>query len=324
MSAAKANAPVNTKNPRRSALVSLCLLVVGVSWFLLRMNNAYRRMKLVEAAYNGNINVVRVLLDSGVPVDGAVHIYHSPYDEQRRPLGWQDAVDELKQGGKTGETTALQQASRSGYTDIARLLLARHADPNFTPMDFSNFSKKEVPGTSPLATALQSYNTDIAKLLLENGAQVKNDTDGCYILCKAGMDWSSPPRDRGGDFSKVHPQQTRGAELTRMILARGVAADCRIQGDTSPLYRAVAGNCTDTVKELLTHGASPNVVDGGLTMLYMAVERGNREVVRLLLAAGADVNAHDTNHTTALQAAQHAKNTEIARMLLAAGAKDTP
>ncbi len=82
---------------------------------------------LVEAANQGNIQIVRELIDKGTPVNG------------------------LDQNGRT----ALSEASWNGKTDVIKLLLEKGADPTIKKSD----------GESPVSLATSQKHPEVVALL---------------------------------------------------------------------------------------------------------------------------------------------------------------
>ena len=101
---------------------------------------------LGELAHTGDIDKVKMLLDSGINVD-----------DWRE--GWNNG----------GAMTGLQRAAISGHKDIAELLMAHAAQ-----VDYVNLNT-----TTPLCFAVQYGHKDIVQLLLDHGADINvKNTEG--------------------------------------------------------------------------------------------------------------------------------------------------
>ncbi len=93
--------------------------------------------------------------------------------------------------------------------------------------------------------------------------------------------------------------------------------------DQAPIHLAALHMGEDSLDDLLSMGANPNVKDGrGRTPLHHAAFHGYAENVEALLAAGADPNVRDNDGWTPLNAANSGRSDRrVATMLRAAGGK---
>lgn len=98
---------------------------------------------LIDAAYRGNVDIVRLLIQARTDI--------------RMDLDATDSLDE----------TALMHAARNGYTEIVRLLLEAGADAN----------EPYMTETTALMYAAGGGHTEIVRLLLDAGADVNAETD---------------------------------------------------------------------------------------------------------------------------------------------------
>jgi ankyrin repeat protein len=80
---------------------------------------------------------------------------------------------------------------------------------------------------------------------------------------------------------------------------------------------------TETVKTLLSKGASPNSEDdGGTSALIGAARNGHSAIINALLAKGADPNVKNTNGDSALTLAKMKEHENTVKILEAAGTKE--
>jgi len=220
------------------------------------------------------------------------------------------------------EEAVLFTLATRGDTEGLRRELDRGRDVN-AQRRFSDAAN----GVQPLLeAAINSNNTDCAKLLLERGAKLYPPPMRLYspLLAAAADRNLETPRLVHG---RAH--HTPGVEIVRMLLDRGAPVDgTDSAGDIPPLFWAAMFNRSDIMLELFRHGAKVNRMWDGATALRGAVESGSTEAVRILIAHGANVNTQwpVTSNGVAhwfspLQSAIKAHHPDIARLFIQAGAR---
>ena len=186
----------------------------------------------------------------------------------------------------SGET-ALMTASRAGNLRGVQLLIARGADVN---------AKESKRGQTALMWALSENHVDVAKELVEHGADVQ-------------------ARTKAGFTVLMFAAQQGNVEAGRMLVAAGAKVNDSNPHDGTPLVVAAASGHQEFAAFLLDKDALPNATDGyGITALHYAVQRGLSLVagvewyswapelyrpdmtglVNVLLAHGANPNARIT------------------------------
>ncbi len=246
-----------------------------------------------------------------------------------------------------GGDTLLFGAVFSGSADAVKLLLDRGADP------------KGSEGRAPLGAAAAYGYTEIARMLLDKGAdidvQIPSGTAGggsytplIYAAKEGHADMVKLLLSRGVDLKAADNQGARA--LVRGITARATlpppphlaksspapsvnperipgllmdaGVDVNAQGGAA-LITAASREDPILVKRLLEKGADPNARgEHGATALMRAVESECVPIVRLLLGKGADLHARDEDGSTALQLAIRGNQPAVARILRQAGAKE--
>jgi ankyrin repeat protein len=234
-----------------------------------------------------------------------------------------------------GGLTALLYASRSGCYDCVEAMIAAGANVNVPTPE----------GVTPLMLALDNDHNDIAKLLLDHGANPGVwdwwGRTALYIAVdrkaaagavggggRGGAAGGGGRGGRGGAASAV--RRGTGPSVSSMgiinaLLAAGVdpnpelnmhrpsrggnsgrfIENLRSTGAT-PLSRAVEGGDIEVARLLLNKGANPNISDMGLTPF--------------LLAAGVGPGARGGTGLAAQGAAGGTANTALMDLLLANGA----
>jgi uncharacterized protein len=225
-----------------------------------------------------------------------------------------------------GGLTALLYAARGGCYDCVDALVGAGADLNLPTPE----------GITPLMIALDNDHNDVAKLLLDRGANPKLwdwwGRSALYIVVDRKAASLAPGRGRGG---RREAPSTSSMDIINALLAAGVDLNPQLnmhrpsRGGNSgrfveeflntgctPLLRATIAGDVEVVRALLAKGASPNISGIGLTPFLIAAGVGmggrgtglaastsaggpvNMEIMNLLLAHGADVNAQVTDTQT--------------------------
>lgn len=143
-------------------------------------------------------------------------------------------------------------------------------------------------GESALEAASQMGRKDIARLLIERGAQP--DFFAAVML---------------GDLERVRAALDREPELAH---ASGVH-------ELAPLYFAAAGDELEMAELLFERGADVNQASPAGAPIHAAVMWGRFALVRRYLEAGADPALRDFENRAAKELAESVKRPEIAALL---------
>jgi ankyrin len=264
-----------------------------------------------------------------------------------------------------GRSAVLHVAAMDGSADIVSLLLRRGANVNIV----GKF------GATPLITAVSSIVSKtpdkirVVQLLVANGADVRRpDSDGKtpmhWAAIKGNRDVAKLLVDRGAEINALDPFDqtpldvasdaltadyllTRGAQIggisangktplraadrelftaavagsakrVREAVSRGAHVNIRDSSQSSALIRAVYLGRVEAVNALLDKGADVELSDDwGRTPLHVAAGKGFSDIVQLLMRHRARINARDSSGKTPLEMSA---NVETATVLLRAGA----
>ena len=318
---------------------------------------------LMNAAKAGSVQGVQALIEAGAGVEA-----RDAYSFQS-PLMWAAAFNQaeivrilaengadvnarsaeltfagIQQGGVQGDfpnggLTSLHHAARENGVETVEVLLALGANP----------SAVDPQGISPLRVAATNENLDVAKILIEGGA---NLNDGSLV------DIMEIPYKRFAfqHAASNYDNQTTVAELTLMMIEMGADLDSMSEigipvfstgfvGEKGPegesaLFRAALGDRMEDVALLLENGANVNALsEEGNTALgaVLNVYTGFRPpdptrdkrieptfeekipMVDLMFEYGADVNTIVGTGGTILHQAAELGEDEIVAMLIAKG-----
>ena len=155
-------------------------------------------------------------------------------------------------------------AAMTGDLAAVRALLSDGADVNAPQGD----------GMTALHWAARSANADLARLLLDAGADVGAVT-------------------RIGAYTALHlASEVGSAQVVRLLLAGGAGQSATTEdvGGTSPLHLAAGAGDAEAVRLLLEHGGDADAREArwGQTPLMYAAARGRESAVRVLLDGGAN------------------------------------
>ncbi|XP_071951025.1 uncharacterized protein [Antedon mediterranea] len=259
------------------------------------------RSLLSNAAFLGNMDVVKVLMNRGADVDVA---------------------------DKTGQT-AISLASRQGHSNIVNLLIKHKGSLDHTDHE----------GWTPLRSAAWAGHTDVVTALLDAGANVDScDADKRTALRAAA--WGGHENivlnllehnanvnqvDNEGRTALIAAAYMGHSKIVQHLLDHG--AEINHQDRDGRTALTVAALCVpssqghaDVVKLLIKCEAEVDHCDhDGLTPLLVSAYEGYHDVVEMLLDGGADIDHCDTNNRTPLIAAASMGHVEIVRTLLKFG-----
>jgi ankyrin repeat protein len=184
--------------------------------------------------------------------------------------------------GKSGLAFRYRHGAFPDPVESARILIAAGADVNHVGRS----------GRSPLRSAMRANNLDIAKLLLESGADVRHRVDGTA--------WGEQERNTVLMQTVGKYAVNRDTRAVKLLLDHGADPN-----DANNLPYDAA--CDGTTEGKCTWR--------GYTALTFAASRGWSEVVRMLLEYGADPAIPRGDGKTALELAEAQGHAGTARLL---------
>uniref|UniRef100_UPI0037E827F7 ankyrin repeat domain-containing protein 50 n=1 Tax=Semicossyphus pulcher TaxID=241346 RepID=UPI0037E827F7 len=294
---------------------------------------------LLLAAYEGNDDVVELLLEAGADVDetagpdgnvtaaaavtpllAAAAMGHMK--TVSRLLFWGAAVDAIDCEGRT----ALCLAAARGSVEVVRALLDRGLDENH----------KDDLGWTPLHAAACEGHRAVCAALTERGSMARvgeMDIEGRTPLILAAQEghWStvrllldrrSPIDHRAYDgHSALSAALLEGhSEVADLLMRRGADTDVRDAEGRPLLYLLVLEGRLEMATLLIEKGGVPleSKDPEGRTALHVASWQGCVEMVDLLLKHGANTNAQDTEGRPPMHSVAWTGHAEVGRRLLEA------
>ena len=196
---------------------------------------------------------------------------------------------ERAEGPSPTRDTPLHYAAFCGLHDIAKILVIEH------PQDVNSQSVDNA--SSPLHLASRGGHVDLARMLIERGADV------------------SAQKEDGS--TALHLASENGyVDLSRMLIERGADISAQNEDGLTALHLASRHGHIDLTRMLVEHGADVSAQnEDGSTTLHLALENGHVDLAWMLVECGADVSARDRGGSTALHLASRYVHVGLAGML---------
>jgi ankyrin repeat protein/beta-lactamase regulating signal transducer with metallopeptidase domain len=292
---------------------------------------------LMIAALAGQKDVAAFLISQGASANaevgqsGATALHYAAAEDSKdvAELLIANGANVNANGVKVSATqvgvTPLHFAARSGAMGVALLLIDHGADVN---AEFENAGKWR-----PLDGAVEAGRSDMAKLLLQKGADTSRpdyllhqacgqvDKDLAELLIRKGADVNYQLWNYGPAMAAMwsgYTNATKPADVPRLLgvlellLDHGADPDGKDRWDWTLLHYACEEEGADLAKLLLDKGANANAAaNDGLRPLHWAADKGRTAVVELLISRGANVNAKDYYGHTALSYAEDLGDNDI-------------
>jgi ankyrin repeat protein len=228
----------------------------------------------------------------------------------------------------------LAAAARTCRPDVAKLLLAKGADPNapLTNWMAKHFPRSNPDAVTPLMKAAEFGCLDVASILLEHGADVNLTKPSQALVIAARKEKEVMARfllDHGanpdlfgeyGGTALVEAASIPNDPIVELLLGRKASIDAPDRkGFTAVMGAAVEAHLA-TVDLLLSKGANSNLSNAnGETALMLTTK--NTAIVRTLLEHGADPKPTDHKGRTALMRAVDSEaSPDAIELLLSRGA----
>jgi len=278
---------------------------------------------LMWASARRHPRMMALLISRGASVDA-----RSIHRDYQRHVTAEGRPKNLDSGG----FTPLLYAARENCIACVDVLLANGADINLPDPD----------GVSPLRLSVLNANWDLAKRLIEAGADVNQwdiygeaplfTATGLYTRINGGRASIDPLNETSG-LDIVHLLLERGANPNMQLFFRpaNVSGSTNTKGAT-PLIRAATNGDVELVQLLLEHGADATLYMADRQTPIHAVLAGRSseddalELIRIFYTAGTDIDTialvnhrEEVRGGTALHYAVRKRYSEVIKVLASYG-----
>ncbi|OWY96418.1 hypothetical protein PHMEG_00033316 [Phytophthora megakarya] len=319
----------NGQTPLMSAiklgLVEMATVLINASPHCVEAIDKQGDSVLGIAVYNGQLEIVRLLLNSGVNLSLSTGGAPTPL-MLAASKGYVEIMNLLLDKGadvdeKTWKgDTALTFAAEGGQVEAVEILLTRH-----TTVDSHGVN------SAPLAIAAQRGHAEVIKLLLKHNVNVNaKDSDGDSALHEAVYSHSPDcarvliqseateldVQNENGWTPLIAASQRDLVQIVNTLLHKKASVELRTKDGRSALHIAAEEGRVDVVCLLLQHGAEIDVVNKAKwTPLMMAANRGHRETIKFLVEKGASLTCKNQLGENAADVAKFNSRTDVLDLL---------
>jgi len=249
---------------------------------------------LSEAAINGNVKMIKLILDNGYPIsnnaiwtailsarenrltvmkyflESGLDINFESSDGTLLDYAWDaDSVKYLldkgaKVNGKNSEGAPLRNAVEAGNSKVVEYLIKKGANVNAVKIS-QDGEKAGLKLESALMIAVRRGYFDIVKLLVENGADLEQQ-------------YESANYDTAIITASIY-----GRDILEYLIKKGANINYQNSKGETALMNAARKGWIDNVKVLMKYGTDKELKDKeGHTALYFAKQYKHKEIIEFI------------------------------------------
>ncbi|KFY11402.1 hypothetical protein V492_04483 [Pseudogymnoascus sp. VKM F-4246] len=307
------------------------LLIGPKSKFLDPQFTFRHKSPIAEAAKNGHVSTVKLLLALGVSLEksrwcsGRIALIEAAergYEEiVRLLLGQPVATSEPWES----DSIALRFAAKSGYDDIIEKLLGSGGPHGLDHTTGKTQAKsiidlQDEDGRTALHYAAMGGHANIVTRLLNSGANIKVGSAMEHFV-RSQPTYNAPRWSYCENWTALHfAVAYEKAEIVTILLHHGANVDAVDSHGQTSLHLASMKGEVGIVRVLLQHNLNLEAIDSvGATASHKAAASGHLDIVRLLVDRNCNINAITPRSQTLLHLAVSNQHTEAAAFLIDLG-----
>lgn len=293
----------------------------------LEMENDYFVDLLQSAAQRGLTDILRLLFDIGLGVD-TVTSRGQTLLMVAAEAGQRDTVIFLLD---RGANINFRNAEEAGEQDYEYVAVTEEKEEEFQRL-------ARMQGSTPLYYALKAGQSDVAKLLIERGADTTNINAGYSLQALAakhgfydilellsGTDQVYFENLDDGNTLLISAAGRGDLKSVRFLLQKGVSVNAKnMSGDTalsSAVKSAVSPVAIKIVQLLIAFGADINARNHkSKTPLQIACDNNFYQAAEMLIELGCEAKTKDIDNNSPLHSAARNNNGKLTEVLLQYGA----
>ncbi|XP_067654042.1 putative ankyrin repeat protein RF_0381 isoform X2 [Haliotis asinina] len=309
-------------------------LILSLNVVDINSRGQHSRTPVMEAAVNGHVDVVELLVGRGADVslvtnsgNNALHLACRNGNLETVKLILSLNVVDINSRGQHYRTPVME-AAVNGHMDVVELLVGREADVSLVTDS----------GNTALHLACRNGNLETVKLILSlnvvdiNSRGQHSRTPVMEAAVNGHVDVVELLVGRGADVSLVtnsgnnalHLACRNGnLETVKLILSLNVVdINSRGQHSRTPVMEAAVNGHRDVMEVLVGRGADVSLVtNSGNNVLHLACRNGDLETVKLILSLDVvDINSRGQYSRTPVMEAAANGHRDVVELLAGRGA----
>lgn len=286
---------------------------------------------LAEAAKNGHMSTIKLLLASGVSLEksqwcsdriAVIEAVESGYEDIFKLLLTRQLTDFES---SEHDSIALRLAAKAGYYGIVEMLLGKEGQGGLNheaggSLAVSSIDSQDEDGRTALHYAVMGGHAKIVSLLLNYRANLEVRS-AMEQFAASHATYNAPVWGYCKNWTALHfAVAYENAEIVSLLIHHGANIDAVDSHGQTSLHLASTKGTMEIVRVLLDHSSKLEAIDNvGARALHKAAASGHLDIVRHLADQNCSIIASTVRAETPLHLAVRNQHTEVASFLIGLG-----